>query len=200
MFASVHPGIHYLSLFLYLNLFFSSPTHSVVGQPSSHSIKRARWLVVTTTSQAACSSPGSATIKAGSPPTRYASMSGTPCRMCSHTVPIHPCSSLMCRYPDHMECFSLLKKNVFLSFSLSLVDTLYFNVMVVLQAYRKRADRATDQNQFEGDHDAERPRECHLQRGESVLQMLRTDAFLIDIFKGCSLSQSVCTKKNNPTF
>lgn len=90
--------------------FFPSPTHSVVGQPSSHSIKRARWLVVTTTSQAACSSPGSATIKAGSPPTRYASMSGTPCRMCSHTVPIHPCSSLMCRYPDHMECFSLLKK------------------------------------------------------------------------------------------
>lgn len=97
--------------------------------------------------------------------------------------------------------FFTFKKNVFLSFSLSLVDTLYFNVVVVLQAYRKRADRATDQNQFEGDHDAERPRECHLQRGESVLQMLRTDAYLIDIFKGCSLSQSVCKKKkNNPTF
>lgn len=84
-----------------------TPARSVLGQPCSHSTKPARWLVVTTTSQAACSSPGSATIRAGSPPTRYTSTSGTPCRMCSPTVPIPPCSSLTCRYPDHMGCFSI---------------------------------------------------------------------------------------------
>lgn len=75
----------------------------LAGRPSSHSIKHARWLVVTTTSQAACSSPGSATIKAGSTPTRHASTSGTPCRMCSHIVLIRPFSSLMRKYPDHIE-------------------------------------------------------------------------------------------------
>lgn len=80
---------------------------SALGQPCSRSTKPARWLVVTTTSQAACSSPGSATIRAGCPPTRYASTSGTPCRMCSPTAPIPPCSSLTCRYPDHMGCFSV---------------------------------------------------------------------------------------------
>lgn len=83
---------------LSLNLIFRS--RWLTGQLSSHSIKHARWLVVTTTSLAACSSPGSATIKAGSPQTRYASTSGTPCRTCSHTVPIRPCSSLTCKYPD----------------------------------------------------------------------------------------------------
>lgn len=94
----------------YIHLLFChdvklSPQHLVIGPPSSHSTKHARWLVVITTSQVACFSPGSATIKAGSPPTRYASMSGTPCRTCNHTVLILQCSSLKCRYPDHMECF-----------------------------------------------------------------------------------------------
>lgn len=78
---------------------------SPAGRPSSHSIRDARWLVVTTTSQAACSSPGSATIKAGSPQTRYASTSGTPCRTCSHTVPIRPCSSLICECLDQLLLF-----------------------------------------------------------------------------------------------
>lgn len=82
---------------------FFTLAHSLTGQPSSRSIKHARWLVVTTTSQAACSSPGLATIRAGSPPTRHASTSGMPCRMYSHTVPIHPSSSLMRKCPDHME-------------------------------------------------------------------------------------------------
>lgn len=40
--------------------------------------------------------------------------------------------------------------------------------MALLQADRKGADGATDQNSSEGDHDAERPGECHLQRGISV--------------------------------
>lgn len=40
--------------------------------------------------------------------------------------------------------------------------------MVLLQPNRKRADRAADQNPSEGDHDAERPGECHLQRGAGV--------------------------------
>lgn len=69
----------------------------LTGQPSSHSIKPARWPVVITTFQAACSSPGSATIRAGSPPTRPASTSGTPCRTCSHTVPTLQFSSLTCK-------------------------------------------------------------------------------------------------------
>ncbi len=77
----------------------------LAGRPSSHSIKHARWLGVTTTSQAACSSRGSATIKAGCPPTRDASTSGTPCRMWSLTVPIRPCSSLMCEYPNCVESY-----------------------------------------------------------------------------------------------
>lgn len=55
---------------------------------------------------------------------------------------------------------------------LLVLHLMYFNVMLFLQTDRTRADRASDQKQFEGDHDAERPRECHLQRGESVLQML----------------------------
>lgn len=55
---------------------------------------------------------------------------------------------------------------------LLVLHLMYFNVMLFLQTHRTRADRASDQKQFEGDHDAERPRECHLQRGESVLQML----------------------------
>lgn len=37
--------------------------------------------------------------------------------------------------------------------------------MALVQADRKGADGATDQNPSEGDHDAERPGECHLQRG-----------------------------------
>lgn len=37
-----------------------------------------------------------------------------------------------------------------------------------LQTYRKRADWASDQSQFAGNHDAERSWECHLQRGESA--------------------------------
>lgn len=77
-------------------------------------------------------------------------------------------------------------------------DSLGFNVVVFEQAYRERADRATDQSQFEGDHDAERPGECHLQRGESVLQvldlkMLQPHSFIADIFKGCRLRiSSLC--------
>lgn len=50
---------------------------------------------------------------------------------------------------------------------IDLFHLLYFNFWCV-QTYRKRTDRASDQNQLEGDHDAERPGECHLQRGESV--------------------------------
>lgn len=71
-------------------------------------------------------------------------------------------------------------------------DLMSFNVVVFEQAYRERADRATDQSQFEGDHDAERPGECHLQRGESLpqildLKMLQTHSLIADIFKGCCL-------------
>ena len=108
LFANCSSWYPFIWKSLYLSWSQLSPLHlsslnlilTLAGQPSSHSIKHARWLVVTTTSQAACSSPGSATIRAGSPPTRYASMSGTPCRTCSHTVPILPCSSLMRKYPD----------------------------------------------------------------------------------------------------
>lgn len=79
------------------------------GQPFSRFTKRVKWLAVTTTSPAACSSPGSATTRAGSPPTRYASTSGTPCRTCSRTARIRPCSSLMCRYPSRaLLCSSCL--------------------------------------------------------------------------------------------
>lgn len=69
----------------------------LTGQPCSHSIKPARWLVAITTSREACSSPGSATIRAGSAPTRPASTSGTPCRMCSRTALTRPCSSPTCK-------------------------------------------------------------------------------------------------------
>ena len=86
-----------------------------------------------------------------------------------------------------IECNSIVPKGRFVMMSL-LYDVLtvgcntsymemdfhlsYFNVTLFLQTDRTRADRASDQKQFEGDHDAERPRECHLQRGESVLHML----------------------------
>lgn len=83
-----------------LTSLYSHPSPPVKGRRCSLSIRHARWPDVTTTSQAACSSPGSATIRAGSPLTRHSSTSGTPCRMCSHTALIRPCSSLMCRYPD----------------------------------------------------------------------------------------------------
>lgn len=66
-------------------------------------------------------------------------------------------------------------------------DLMGFNVVVFEQAYRERADRATDQSQFEGDHDAERPGERHLQRGESLLQILDFKMLIADIFKGCCL-------------
>lgn len=81
----------HLEVMFFFGFFF------LTGQPSSHSIKPARWPVVITTFQAACSSPGSATIRAGSPPTRPASTSGTPCRTCSHTVPTLQFSSLTCK-------------------------------------------------------------------------------------------------------
>lgn len=134
-------------------------TPCFAGQPFSHFTKRAKWLVVTTTSQAACSLPGSATIRAGSPPTRYASTSGTPCRTCSRTAPIRPCCSLTCRYPSSaLLCSSCLAGG----------NDGRFVFVALLQADRKGADGATDQNSSEGDHDAERPGECHLQRGISV--------------------------------
>lgn len=100
----------FISVSIYWNVSFSVMMSnflppSPAGRPSSHSIRDARWLVVTTTSQAACSSPGSATIKAGSPQTRYASTSGTPCRTCSRTVPIRPCSSLICECLDQLLLF-----------------------------------------------------------------------------------------------
>lgn len=85
--------------------------------------------------------------------------------------------------------------------------------MVFLQTDRKRTDRASDQNQFEGDHDAERPWECHLQGGEPVLQMLdsktlQRDALIIEIWKqkhymfGFFILSSVFNLKENvmPTF
>lgn len=66
------------------------------GQPFSRSTKRARWLAAITTTQAACSWPGSATTRAGSHPTSSVSTSGTPCRTSSRTVPIRPFSSQTC--------------------------------------------------------------------------------------------------------
>lgn len=43
-----------------------------------------------------------------------------------------------------------------------------FYVVMFLQTYREGEDRASDQNQLEGNHDAERSGECHLQRGECL--------------------------------
>lgn len=86
--------------FILLGFDLTRRSRVFAGQPFSRFTKRVKWLVVTTTSPAACFSPGSATTRAGSPPTRYASTSGTPCRTCSRTARIRPCSSLMCRYPS----------------------------------------------------------------------------------------------------
>lgn len=101
-------------------------THST-GRPFSHSIKHARLLVVTTISQAACSSLGSATIRVGSPPTRHESMSGMPCRTCNHTVPIHQSFSLMCK------C-SLLFSTCF--FHLALIHCTCYYIYCIANIYK----------------------------------------------------------------
>lgn len=95
-----HAFSHTTWFIWFFSAFLTHNSHVFAGQPFSHCTKHVKWPVVTTTSQAVCSLPGSATIRAGFPPTRYASTSGMPCRTCSRTALIRPCSSLMCGYPS----------------------------------------------------------------------------------------------------